>query len=996
MTASRWRLRQLVAVPLVVIACGRPPARPGIPNRGPTPPPPGDAPAAPAALPLLPPDSLLSQPVESLLVVGERMYLRGAYDTARAVWSAALARSRAQGDSASVARVLTWLGLAAWRTGDYRGARRLGEQALQLKQRWALRTDLFKSYNALGLLAWNEGRLADATELFGNASAAARAAGDRRGTAAASGNLALVETELGEFAEARRGFDSARVAGHALGDARVEGNALTNLGMLDVRVGAPQAAIAKLHEGRRLYAAIPYPLGEQNALAQLGTAYAALGEPSLAFAAVDSALALSRKEGLRQEEAGNLEALADLYHDAGDAPRALTLYGDAGAINAQLGLLVEAGSDLRSEAEIHADLGALERARELAVAALDTHRGAGARFEELGDRLLLADLAARTGDASAAASQLAAARELARRLDARRARVDVALAEARIADRRGDPDAELGAVRRIAPDLADGGYGTQQEAHRLTMRAFARLGRLDSAAAAGGRALAALERTWERYRSGMLRTTYLAGRQSTYADLVQVLRRMGRTGSAFTVADAGRGRAMLEGLAVDSGEFSGLEDRTAAGQRMLLRIDALAEQLRATEGEGSGDANMAARAKAEFLRARLEAARGDYETQMIGAQEASARTGRGAGPLSDAAAIRRVLRADEALLEYFVTDDSLIIFVATPEKVTSSAVGVTTGQITTRVRLARELIVRSRHEQVTRLVVLDSLYAMLIEPVRRAGLMDGARRLFLVPHGVLTYLPFAALRRPGTGRYLVQDFTLVALPSAAALAVLRAAGAGPAAPAGVARVYAPEVARLPGTAVEAAAVRRALGSADVLSGSQATEGAVRRGLASPGLVHLATHAEMNARNPLFSYITLARQQGGGPEGDGRLDVHEIIGLHIASGLVFLSGCETALGPGAATDFGLGEDYATLARAFLYAGARDVVATLWRVEDRGAAELASRFYRGLPRQPAAEALAAAQRELLSGSRHRAPYYWAGYVLSGDGGGGPQNDRALSVR
>lgn len=427
---------------------------------------------------------------------------------------------------------------------------------------------------------------------------------------------------------------------------------------------------------------------------------------------------------------------------------------------------------------------------------------------------------------------------------------------------------------------------------------------------------------------------------------------------------------------------------------MLLRIDALAEQLRAAEG--SGDADTAAGPKAEFLRARLEAARAGYETQMIGAQEASPRAGGSNGTLPDAATIRHLLRPDEALLEYLVTDDSLIVFVATPGRVTSSAVGVTTGRLATRVRLARELIVQSRHEPAARLVALESLYVMLIEPVRRAGLLDGARRLFIVPHGVLTYLPFAALHRPGTGRYLVQDFTLVELPSAAAFTVLRAAGAGPSAPAGVARVFAPEVSRLPGTAVEAAAVRRALGAAEIFAGGQATEGAVRRGLASRGLVHLATHAELNARNPLFSYITLTRQQDGGPEGDGRLEVHEIIGLHIASSLVFLSGCETALGPGAATDFGLGEDYATLARAFLYAGARDVVATLWRVEDRGAAELASRFYGRLPGRPAADALAAAQRELLTGSRYRAPYYWAGYVLSGDSGEGPQNDRALSVR
>ncbi len=981
----------------MVGACGRPSAHSSAPyQRAPAT---SDSVLAGAGAPLLgTPESLLTTPAESLLALGERVYLHGAYDTARTVWSAALARSRAHGDSASEARALTWLGLAAWRTGDYRSARRLGEEALALKRRWALRTDLSKSYNALGLLAWNEGRLADATELFGNASAAAQAAGDRRGTAAASGNLALVETELGEFAEARRGFDSARVAGHALGDARVEGNALTNLGMLDVRVGAPQGAVVALGAARQLYARIPYPLGEQNALAQLGTAYAALGEPRLAFAAVDSALALSRKEGLRQEEAGNLEALADLYHDAGDYPRALGLYAEAGAINQVLGLAVEAGSDLRSEAEIHADLGEPDRARSLAEAALATHRSASARFEELGDRLLLADLAARVGDGLGADAQLGAARELALGLGARRARADLALTTARIADRRGSVRAGLAALHAAAPDLADGGYGTEQEAHRLEMRAYARLGRLDSAAIAGRRAVAALERTRERYGSGLLRTTYLADRRATYADLVEVLRRLGRTEDAMAVADAGRGRALVENLAaadVGEGTSGAPGDQAAEGERLLLRIDALAEQLRTAEG--AGDSDTLAQAKADFLRTRLEAARGGYETLAIGMEEASPRSAV-AGAVPNMATIRRLLGPDEALLEYLVTDDSLMVFVATPARVTSTAVGITAGRLATRIRLTRELIVQSRHEPETRLVALDSLYAMLIAPVQRAGLLGQAHRLLLVPHGVLTYLPFAALRNPVTGRYLVQDFTLVVLPSAAALAALRsersAAAPPSAAPAGV---FAPEVDRLPAAAIEAQAVRRALVSAEVFAGARATKRAVRRALATTGIVHLATHAEMNAYNPLFSHIALAREPGAGTESDGRLDVHEILGLHITSDLVFLSGCETALGAGAATDFAPGEDYATLARAFLYAGARNVVATLWRVEDRGAAELAGRFYGHLSGRSAGEALALVQREVLAAGRYRTPYYWAGYVLSGEGRSArAQNARALSVR
>ena len=79
-------------------------------------------------------------------------------------------------------------------------------------------------------------------------------------------------------------------------------------------------------------------------------------------------------------------------------------------------------------------------------------------------------------------------------------------------------------------------------------------------------------------------------------------------------------------------------------------------------------------------------------------------------------------------------------------------------------------------------------------------------------------------------------------------------------------------------------------------------------------------------------------------------------------------------------------------------ARNVVATLWLVDDRGAAEFATRFYRHFPAVPAAEAPARAQRGMLAGSRWRAPYYWAGYVIQGEGGTGrrAQKEGTLSVR
>ena len=99
--------------------------------------------------------------------------------------------------------------------------------------------------------------------------------------------------------------------------------------------------------------------------------------------------------------------------------------------------------------------------------------------------------------------------------------------------------------------------------------------------------------------------------------------------------------------------------------------------------------------------------------------------------------------------------------------------------------------------------------------------------------------------------------------------------------------------------------------------------------------------------------------------------------------MFLSGCETGVGASWSTRFARGEDYATLSQAFLLAGAGNVVATLWRIQDEGAAAFADRFYRELSTVGPAEALAGAQRSTLLDRRHSAPYYWAAYQLSGTG-------------
>src|SRR5216117_762815 len=106
------------------------------------------------------------------------------------------------------------------------------------------------------------------------------------------------------------------------------------------------------------------------------------------------------------------------------------------------------------------------------------------------------------------------------------------------------------------------------------------------------------------------------------------------------------------------------------------------------------------------------------------------------------------------------------------------------------------------------------------------------------------------------------------------------------------------------------------------------------------------------------------------------------GCRLAAHLVVLSACQTGLGSGALADVPAGDDWVGLTRAFLHAGARHVVATLWPVDDWATAALMERFYGG--GDAAADpthALALAQRALIARPTTAHPFYWGGVVSTG---------------
>jgi CHAT domain-containing protein len=915
---------------------------------------------------------------------GEAFYAREDYPGASAAFAEALRRARATHDPRAEARALTRLGNAAWRQGNLAEAERLERAAIDLKTRLGFTNELSVSYNALGLAVLAANRNEEAARLFQRALETARAAGDAAGIGKAIGNLALTYTYEGD-PRARAGHRLLREAGRSVGDARLEGNGLANEAMTDVWEGNPRPALARLDSARALYRRIAYGTGEENVLGQMASAFELTGEYDRAFAALDTALALARKLESKEDETRDLVQIAELHARIGDYRRAIRYFDAAEALLVGAGLEGDHAAALRGTAEAHLRLGNLARARSAAAQALRLHVAAGERPGQLGDLLLLAELDFRAGGMGHATARLREARSLAERLDTRGARIAVALTEAHLADLGRDPRAVLATLRREDQDMAPGDYGAEWEAGALAARAYARLGRLDSAVAAGRRAVAAVERLRGELASEALRATYVADRADVYGDLVLVLLRLGRIDEAFTVADGARSRELLDQMsAARTTVASGAVPRELLdGDVLLRRIDALVQKLRETGRGRPRERGQVSDTAGAALAGELAAARSQYEDLLIRAAQVSPRAAAILGvrpPRLEE--VRTALAADEVLVEYLITTDRLLVFTVTRASVAVVQTALDGATLTHRVRLLRELWGTPSARWRDGLETARELHRALIAPLQRSGALRGATRLLLVPHGILRQLPFAALQDRRSGRFLSQDFSVSQLPSAASLPVLRHRSDNAHVWSGGGEALAPFPNELPATAPEVEAVRASLPRMTVRLGRQASEAALRHALAGEGVVHVATHGILNTHSPMFSRLELARR-GSQAEDDGRLEVHELLGLSIGSPLVFLSGCET----GAAVEWGddpvRGTADLTIAQAVLSAGASNVIVTLWRIDDAGAAEFASRFYRGLERLGAVAALAAAQREMAADLRWASPYYWAGYTLSGEG-------------
>lgn len=945
---------------------------------------------------------------DQLLAKARSVYDEEGAKPALPLFETALRSYRNAGDRRGEAITVGLIGNCYKHLGDMDRALQMLQSSLAIKRELKDSIEQAKTLNNIGLLYWELGKSKNAADNYAAAVQLAGEAGNPQIQAAILNNLGLAHSSLGNYKEAFDEFQRALSLARSVNFDRGASDALGNIGGWYLDLGHYREALQSYQDSTAVAEKAGLKPSVMQNLGNVGLIYTALGRVPDALDAFDRASAMASEQGLKREEAdwhkgkgsalsqlGSYDAAIDefrkadkMYAESDSSRQRVEVLNDLGDVYLSIGDVASAekqfGAALTSATSIRYAQGAQTAA--ISLADIDNRRGRSAKSRERLTTVLRSVRAA--GDDAAAVTvllQLSSLERQQKRFTAADAdalsalegarRIGAPLLEARAFDEqgenalaKGDASSSLSRFRSaesLARELADSelkwqlayGEGRALEASK----------QWEQAVDAYRRAVEQIESVRDQLREDRFRAGYLQSRYDVYIALVRLLVKLHRFDEAFSFSERLRTRSFLEvlrrGVLQETAELSELRARIRRLQSAILA----GENSPQPEQRGSSTTYSDELARAE---ARYQALLEDLRARQRDLPAERNLT------VSSSKEVAAYLAADAALLEYVVGRDSTSLLCLTSQALHGITIPVSGANLTAKVELLRDLIGDAGHDEWR--APASSLYQQLIGPAADAGWLRGIKRLYLVPHGILHYLPFAVLRN-GTGdqaRFLVDQYSLKQLPSASLLTATPTAFSR----AGKLLSIAPARARLPYAAQEAESVAQ-LFSPDSLAlvGNNATKARFTRIAGNYDLLHLATHGSFNRLNPMFSGIQLQ------PEGadDGTLHVFEIVDLQLHARLVTLSACETALGSGFFSDLPPGDEFVGLTRAFLAAGGQSVMATLWEVNDRSTVEFMLNFYRHSGPQDSAVALAAAQREMAAKGPYRHPYYWAAFVLNGMG-------------
>jgi CHAT domain-containing protein len=875
-------------------------------------------------------------------------------------------------------------------------------------------TALCRSLLSLGHACSYANRFDDALAALAELVAVAEAAGER--LLAARGRVALIHplSRRGRWdealAEGLRGRDAiAELAANDASLGLLAAKADANLGVLQKTRHEPARALE--HFDRCIAAFAAQPPARAQLESNRGEVLLELGRFEEAEAAFRSALVTLESLGLERAAAiveGNLADLAGRLGRLGDATtryeRARRGHERAGAVGdvarlraeqaelfAAAGLLVEARLELEGALDGLVAAGLVtERARaaralarvhlrrgepRAALRVIEAHRAAsesqaaglddGARAIERG-RWLLAE-----GSVQLALGQVGAARvalaESVERLAGQRIERCVALAEAAAACARdGDREAARRwideAIHR-ARDLDLAPLETECLRIRIGLEPGTPMAIED-----GRRGIALVERTRGSLQADRLRSAFAAQTWSiheTHAASLLASERLSAE-ELFDAVEGGRNRSLLDRIDGGMDEGAGPAEDALDAESRALRERLNLQWSRADRSESGGDAQV-----------WREETRGIEERLRVAEARAAAGIERGSvASTRSLASVRAALPPSTALVQWIVASGRIAAIVIRGDSTTCVALGTHPDALAdateaARFQIARRIMAGENSRFAERFLsdairALRRLHQMLLEPLGSA--LDGATDIRHVPSGALLGVPFQALH--DGSRFAIERTTVGFAPSASGLVALgeRVVRDGRRLIIGVADARAPAIDE------EVDRIAEAWPDALVLRGPAATREAVMAAASEASTIHIAAHGRFPAGSPRSAGLRLA---------DGWWTARDIERANLRGTRLVVAACES----GRLVRLG-GDESGGLVRAFLAAGAAELVVSEWAASDRHTrrmmAGVAERVRAGAS---LATALTRSMRDEIERDEH--PALWAPFMIYGPARGAVAN-------
>ncbi|MFO0728947.1 MAG: CHAT domain-containing protein [Myxococcota bacterium] len=833
------------------------------------------------------------------------------------------------------------------------------------------------------------GHLKDALERCQAASEHARAAHDASLDVLARVDLAEIYGEIGDSARSRPLIEGALAATSTLGDSYVEGRAHAQRGLNHLESSEVPSGLLELDRAKALIE----PLGDGTLLGEIygneAVLYSFLGDGNKAKAASLKAIEVAHRAGDRRMEGRATHGYGALVSDFdGDMKGALPHF---------------------------------RRASELLQSAGD-QEGAARTLDAMGV------MESSLGDPGAIAHHEAAL-SINRALGSRRFEAQTLTSLGAAYVRLDRPAEGIEPLTRAIALLHEVGAAEDEAFAWFRLgRGWDKLGEYPKAIDAAAHAVEIAEGLRQRLASDDARAFYSADTRLYYDSYVSsAMKAYHRSGDpkmlelAFRISEQARSRSLLDMLAMLK------VDRLDARADALVRLDRLRAEFRALDAEKKRAQVLGAEpSKLAAIERQLLEHMGSYAEAQQSLARADPRAASLLDPtrvsLADAA---KAVDPDTLLLEVHLGANGSYLWAVGSSTIAGYALGkeapITSlsrtlhGYLAARNEQRAGESAEARAKRVERAdaasaTTAQALADLVLRPAQRA--IAHKRRLIFAADGALHYVPFAMLPDPSaSGQPLIAGHEVLSIPSASVLSLLQKRGRR-SAPSGLALiadpVFGPDdprirradtatvvasldlvrgvdgqpLVRLPASRAEAESIAALVprSSRRVLLDFDAKKSVVLSGaLSDQRFVHFATHGLLDAAHPEASGLVLSEVDASGQAIDGLLRLVDIYGLHLSAELVTLSACETALGAEIR-----GEGLVGLTRGFFHAGARRVLASLWKVNDRATSLLMSELYLGLIRggQTPAAALRAAMLKLRQDPRYAAPYYWAAFELQGD--------------